>query len=98
MELVTTYSKRDDLLYDLELTSKQLAKARLAGEVDARASVQSTGRIGHKHGLQERLTEDDLHQIVMRYEGGELRQAIADRYGISVSSVARVLRAHRAAT
>lgn len=94
VDLVTAYSKRHDLLYDLEEALRQLGKAQEDSSTEPQ-SVRSTGRIGHKHALQDRLSDEDRRKIVLSYEDGELRRDIAERYGISVSSVARVLRGYR---
>jgi hypothetical protein len=41
--------------------------------------------------LVERLSEDDMRKIAIRYAAGELRWDIAARYKISLSSVGRLL-------
>lgn len=97
VDLVSAYSNRDDLVFELVTAMRQLEEARSAGGSESRLSVQSVGRVGRAHGLQDRLSQADLQNVVTEYEAGELRKDLAERYGISVSSVARILRAHRAA-
>jgi len=46
--------------------------------------------------LVEHLSQEEIRKIVLSYEAGELRQDIAARYKISVSSVGRLLRQWRA--
>lgn len=98
VDLVSRYSKRDDLAFELEHARQQLAGARETGSSEQRHSVQSAGRVGKPHGLQDRLSDADRKKIVLAFEAGELRVDIAERCGISVSSVARVLRKHREET
>ncbi len=95
MDLLTSYSKRADLLYDLQEALRHLRQASTEDTPPSVSSVRSPDRKGTVWALADRLSEDDRHKIVLSYEAGELRQDIANRYGISVSSVARVLRLHR---
>jgi hypothetical protein len=93
VDLVSAYSKRPELLVDLNYALQQL------GHVDggiSSQSVQSTGRVGRARGLQDRLTNADIRQIILSFQGGTALYKIAARYGISVSSVGRLLRRWRA--
>jgi len=51
VDLLSVYSKRPDLLVDLDHMLRQLEQA--ADDSDPQ-SVQSTGRVGRVHGLQDR--------------------------------------------
>ncbi len=93
MDLVSAYSKRSDLLVDLDRVVQQLGHAD--GDISSR-SVQSIGRVGRAHGLQERLTNADMRQIILSFQDGTPRYTIVTQYGISVSSVGRLLRKWRA--
>jgi hypothetical protein len=94
--LLTTYSNRSDILHDLGVAVRQLERARQV-EPDRRSvrSVRSPNRKGRMWGLAERLSREDVYKIAMSYEAGELRQDIAARYKISLSSVSRLLRKWR---
>ncbi|MDQ3886570.1 MAG: hypothetical protein M3308_06070, partial [Actinomycetota bacterium] len=46
--------------------------------------------------VSHRLTEEDVQLLIKEYHAGALRQELADRYKISVSSVGRLLRKHEA--
>lgn len=96
VEVLRHYSNCPELLDDLERAVQQLAEAAAAAPVDERLSVHATGRVGRKHGLQDRLTEADVQKIVLSFEAGTPRHKIANEYGISVSSVGRLLRKWRA--
>jgi DNA-binding transcriptional regulator LsrR (DeoR family) len=47
--------------------------------------------------MAERLGDDGMREIVRSYEAGVIQVELAERYGISLSSVKRILRRHRAA-
>jgi hypothetical protein len=86
---VSAYSKRSDLLVDLDRVVQQLKHGD--GDTSSR-SVQSTGRLRRARGLQDRLTDADIRQIILSFQGGTPRYKIAAQYGISLSSVGRLLR------
>ncbi|MEV3935634.1 sigma factor-like helix-turn-helix DNA-binding protein [Glycomyces sp. NPDC049804] len=46
-------------------------------------------------GLNRRLPEATRAVIIAEYQAGTRQQSLADRYGISLSSVKRLLRAAR---
>lgn len=46
--------------------------------------------------VSHRLTEEDVQLLIKEYHAGALRQELADRHKISVSSVGRLLRKHGA--
>jgi hypothetical protein len=46
--------------------------------------------------VRDRLTPDDIMQLVDRFCGGTPKRVLAAEYGISMSSVKRLLRRHRA--
>lgn len=90
VELVRSYSKRSDLAFGLVKTVKLLAQAReQAGE---RLSVESTGRVGRVHAVSERLGAETVQKIVDQYRSGVIARELAEDYGISLSSVRRLLR------
>lgn len=92
MDLVSAYSKRSDLLVDLDRVVLQLGHA---ASVTNSQSVQSTGRVGRARDLQDCLTNADVEQIALSFQSGIPRYKIAAQYSISVSSVARLLRKWR---
>jgi len=46
--------------------------------------------------VSHRLSEEDVRLLIKKYHAGALRQELADKYKISLSSVGRLLRKHRA--
>jgi hypothetical protein len=89
VDLVSAYSKRSGLLVDLDHAAQQLGQAN---SDTGTSSVRSTERVGGAHSLQDRLTDADMRQIIMSFQGGTPRYKIAAQYGISVRSVGRLLR------
>lgn len=94
MGLLTSYSNRTDLLHELEIATGQLQQAQQEGTPSVR-SVRSPDRKGRVWGLAERLSEEDAQLLIKEYHAGALRQELADKYKISLSSVGRLLRTYR---
>jgi hypothetical protein len=92
--LLTYYSNRSDLLHELDVAADRLQQAQ-ADDTPSVRSVRSPDRKGRAWSLAERLTEAQVQAIVTGFEAGALRCQLAERYKISVSSVARLLRQYR---
>jgi hypothetical protein len=86
---VSAYSKRSDLLVDLDRVVQQL---KHSDDNTSLRSVQSTVRGRQAHGLQDRLSDADIRQIILSFQGGTPRYKIAAQYSTSVSTVGRLLR------
>jgi DNA-directed RNA polymerase specialized sigma24 family protein len=100
VDLVRDYSKRQDLLDDLVRSLEQLRKANAsdAQTPPERLSVSSDGRSERVWRLSDRMDETAVQQLVEAFNGGTSKQALAERFGISLSSVKRILRKHRSTT
>jgi hypothetical protein len=95
VDLVAAYSNRPDVLGDLEYTLAALAKAQAVTGETEHVSVRSD-RSMRAWRVSHRLTEGDVQLLIKEYHAGALRQELADRHKISVSSVGRLLRKHGA--
>ena len=96
VDLIRAYSNRTDLRDDLRRATQRLERA--AGELHTEpVSVSTTARVGRKWALTERLSEEDVRGLVEGFRTGTPKHKLAKRYDISVSSVKRILRLHRAA-
>ena len=96
VDLVTAYSKRPELLHDLNETVRQLGRAQ-ADDGNNRTSVRSVPRSTKRpRSLQDRLSDDDQRAIMKRFKAGVLQRQLAKEYGISVRSVGRLLTKWRA--
>jgi hypothetical protein len=96
VHLLERYSNRSDLLDDLNRASRELERALKASH--SRRSVMSQGRINDAWRMRDRLSDDELRQIVRDRLAGASQLATAKKYGISESSVKRIMRQHRAAS
>lgn len=95
VDLIRAYSNRSDLLDDLERAVRQLARVSKEPR-EERQSVGSTGRVGRVWAMSERLGKDAINEIIRGYEAGVIQVELAERAGISLSSVKRILRRYRA--
>ena len=95
VDVIRQYSKNRGLLDDLARTIAQTEQA--AKIQDQRRSVRTTARTNERRTLQDRLNADDLRRLIVAYHSGTTQRELAERYGISVTSVKRLLRLHRAA-
>lgn len=96
MELVRAYSKRPELLDDLDQAARRLARALDADPLGEPVSVRSTGRVGRTWALDDRLDATDVQAIVKKFLAGIPKHQLARQFGISPKSVQRLLRKHGA--
>ena len=94
MDLVRSYSKRPDLLHDLVTAVRTIKEAQAASSAHDRRSVQSDPP-GESRRLVDRLSEDDARQLARDFRAGTPKWMLAERYGLSRSSVKRLLRKYR---
>jgi len=87
VDLLRSYSNRADLCDDPDRT---LARVRDDQKLIAR-SVRSTLPSPRQWPVADRLTEE----LVASFESGTPRHVLAEQYGISLSSVGRLLRRYR---
>jgi hypothetical protein len=90
VDLVTAYSKRPDLLDDLDRAVCQTAKTR--GSRDHDETAASPACLSQR--LVDRLGEQIIGDLLRDRRSGASKQVLAERYGISLSSVKRLLRRH----
>jgi hypothetical protein len=93
VELVGRYSNPDKWGH---LSETKLALAH--PEVDAEATdviVRAPTCSGRPWPVVNRLGEQTVHQLLRDRRAGAIQRALAERYGISLSSVKRILRRSR---
>lgn len=95
VDLVRAYSKRTDLSEELVRTIRSLDRALSASALSGPASVYSTGRSQRNWRVSDRVSDSEASMIVMTFNRGVSKRELAERYGISESSVKRLLRRHR---
>ena len=89
-----SYLNRPDLADSLVSAVRQLQQAQQGGEVAH--SVRSAPLATRPWRVDARLSEADAEQFVAAFDAGTSKRKLAERYGISVSSVKRLIRQHRA--
>lgn len=94
MELVTAYSNRLNLASSLVTALDQLRQAQ-ADATTVSDSVRSTGRSTRQWRVSNRLSEADMRLLVDAFESGTPKWKLAEQYGVSESSVKRLVRRHR---
>lgn len=97
-DLLTPYSKRTDLLSDLQEALRQLQQAATDDRPPSVRSVHSPDRKHRVWALSDRLTEVQIQEIVTAFEAGTAKHKLAAAYGISESSVKRLPRRYRQAS
>jgi DNA-directed RNA polymerase specialized sigma24 family protein len=89
VEVLRRYSNRRDLVKSVQEVLRRIEEGDQADD----PGVESTGRGGRDvTPVRERLGEDKFRELVECRRSGMLLQEIATRYGISLSSVKRVVR------
>ena len=94
VDLVTAYSNRLDLANKLVKTMQRLRRAQ-ERETETPVSVCSTGRSDRPWRVSDRLSETDRRMLIAAFTDGTPSWKLAERYGISGSSVKRLVRTHR---
>jgi hypothetical protein len=92
VEVLRRYSNREDLLKPLVSVLERIK----AGDQADMPGVQSVVSADpSRPPVRERLSADDIDQLVRRFCGGTAKRVLVAEYGISLSSVKRLLRRHR---
>jgi hypothetical protein len=84
------YSNRPDLLGPM---LEVLRRVKEGDHTEEPGGVQS--REGGTLRPNDRLSEPDVRQIVERFRAGEPKHRLAAAYGMSLSTMKRLLRKHR---
>jgi len=96
VDLIGAYSKRLDLADALVRTLDRLGRAQDQSSQPLNVSVKSTGRSQREWRVADRLTDADVRSLVVAFQSGTPKWKLAEQYGISESSVKRLVRKHRA--
>jgi FixJ family two-component response regulator len=95
VDLVQAYSKRRDLADALVSAVQQLHKAQAQTDGSVQ-SVRSAPLSTRQWRIGDRLSQDDLEQLLTALTAGTSKRKLAERHGISESSVKRLIRQHGA--
>ena len=91
VEVLRRYSNRGDLVKSVQDVLRRIEE----GDQDNEPGVRSTVRGGGLRPVRERLSEAELGELAASFQAGTPKHRLAARYGISESSVSRVLRKAR---
>jgi hypothetical protein len=90
VDLITSYSKRRDLADALVSAVQQLRQAQARG---GRAAPSMRSDLSLRPWrVEHRLSRVDVEQILVAFAAGTPKRELAERYGISESSVKRLIR------
>src|SRR5262245_20238521 len=93
VDISRAYSKRPDLLEDLTGAARRLERAAAEPAPSEQAlSVRSSGRVGRRWALADRLTDAQVRALVAAFRAGTPKYALGEQYGISPKSVQRLVR------
>lgn len=95
VDLLTAYSKRSDLLFDLARAVEWLGGEGV-GESGGVRSVRSE-QAPRVWRVRDRLSEADIRSLVSRYQEGVTARELAEHFKSGMTSVKRLLRAARKA-
>jgi hypothetical protein len=94
VSLIQAYSKRRDLADALACAVHQLRQAQAPTREPA-SGMRST--VSHRQWrVGARLSEADMERLLVAFTAGTSKRKVAERYGISESSVKRLIRQHGA--
>ena len=92
-EVLTAYSHTPARLHDLQKTWQVVHSQRRGESDEGRNETASRPRLWT---MSDRVSPDDSQTIIDLYCGGMITKDVATEFGISLSSVRRLLRKHGA--
>jgi hypothetical protein len=93
VDFLTHYSKRPDLLDDLDRTVARLGQLQAEDEPSKRVSVQSES-VPSTRRVADRLSAEDISTLIAKFKAGMTVMQLTELYGIGRSSVKTLLRKH----
>jgi len=88
VEVLRRYSNREDLVKRAQDVLRRIEENDQTDEPGVRSAVRGGGLAP----VRERLSDAGLAELVARFRAGTPKHELATRYGISLSSVKRILR------
>jgi len=93
VDLIQAYSKRRDLAESLVNALRQLQQGQNGGRSRSIRPAPLSTRLWR---MVDRLGEADQERLIAAFTAGTSKRKLAERYGISESSVKRLIRQHGA--
>ncbi len=91
VDLLRRYWNRSDLLEQLRKVSAILSEG---GQADAVGAVVTTERVSRSRWLRDRFSPNELQAMIDLYRSGATGREVADKFGVSLRSVKRLLNQH----
>lgn len=91
MELLRHYANQPDLREELQRVAVILAEG---GQDDGVGTENTPAAMRSPHLLRDRLYPDDLQAMIDLYKSSTPAKQVAEKYGVSLSSIKRLLRRH----
>lgn len=85
------YSNRPDLLEQLRKVATILSDSR---QDDGTGTKVATERVIRSRRLRDRFSLEDLRIMIDLYRSGTTAREVAEKYGVSLRSIKRLLRQH----
>lgn len=95
VDLIAAYSKRQDLADSLVSAVQRLRQAQVEASEPAH-SVRSAPLSTRQWRIEDRLPDADTERLIAAFTAGTPKRKLAEQYGISESSVKRLIRQHGA--
>lgn len=93
MEVLTAYSHTPERLHDLQKAVEVICRQR---PDEAHAERNEDASRPRQWSMSDRLSPDEVQTIIDLYRAGSIAKDVAAKFGISLSSVRRLLRKHGA--
>jgi DNA-directed RNA polymerase specialized sigma24 family protein len=90
VELVRRYSNHADLQERLSQAAHSVTQGGFQDQETSDETV--SGQASRVRRVHDRLSADDIQQITQHFGAGTSKRVLADRFGISLSSVKLLLR------
>jgi hypothetical protein len=90
--VIRRYSNRPDLLEQLRKVAAILLDSRQDDGTGAKVAAE---RVVRSRRLRDRFSLDDLRVMIDFYKSGTTAREVAEKYGVSLRSIKRLLRQNR---
>jgi hypothetical protein len=85
------YSNRPDLLQQLRKVAAIMSEG---GQDDGKSAEVTTTGVVRSRRLPDRFSLEDLHMMLDLYRSGTTARQVAEKFGVSLRSVKRLLHQH----
>jgi hypothetical protein len=94
VDLLVAYSNRSDLREQLQQVAVILSEEALQDAGPDSSVGDEVRSVTRWWSLRDRFSSEDLHTMIDLYRSGATAKQVAEKFGVSVRSVTRLLRQH----